>query len=223
METYNDQWELYKINFKSSMATGKLLDKIKLIDKEYITNLRDIYYNSIPAVVLLLGKDYVQENCHTRAQLLAYAFRDDNYEIITANIDGLKYNPVYIKGYLSGKLKSNYKEHSYVRRLEKDGKYWIYDTSLGLKIEEDLYNSMQHPEILSVSRKEVSLRTLGMKYYSRNKIIERSYFISDTVDAVKETVEPIRDEYAEILFGELRRIEDIMNSSNEISKVTNGK
>ena len=223
MDSYNEQWELYKINFKSYMSSGKLLEKIKPFDEEIITNLRDLYYNSMPAVVLLLGKDFAQENCHTRAKLLAYAFKDDNYEVITANVDGLKYNPEYVTGYLSGKLKSNYKEHSYVRRLEKDGKYWIYDTSLGLKIEEDLYNAMQNPEILSVSRKEIDLRLLGLKHYNKNKIIERSYFIKDTIDAVKETVEPVREEYRDILNSELRRIENIIDSSKEIEKVANAK
>ena len=37
-----------------------------------------------------------------------------------------------------GELDENYANHYYLRRLEEDGKYWIYDPSLGVKIEEGL-------------------------------------------------------------------------------------
>ena len=221
MTAYSEEWELFNINFKSTMATAKLLGLVKPYNPEIFKNIRDLYYNNIPAVILLLANDFVQENCYSRAQLLAYAFKDEKTEVIVANVDGLKLNPVYKEQYLQGKLKSNYKEHSYVRRLEDDGKYWIYDTSLGLAMEEHIYNSIQHPEIISISGNKIYPARINLRTVTGQRLAEKGYYIKDTIDAVRETCSTVREEYRNVLLHELAEIEKLIDANSNVTNNAN--
>lgn len=221
MTAYSEEWELFNINFKSTMATAKLLGLVKPYNPEIFKNIRDLYYNHIPAVVLLLANDFVQENCYSRAQLLAYAFKDEKTEVIVANVDGLKLNPTYKELYLQGKLKSNYKEHSYVRRLEDDGKYWIYDTSLGIALEEHIYNSIQHPEIISISGNKIYPGRINLRSITGQQLAKKGDYIKDTIDAVRETCSTVREEYKDILLHELSEIEKLIDANSKVETTIN--
>ena len=233
MSTIQDEWELYGINLKNYIFYGKIKGLIKPFEKEIFHNIRDLFYNNIPAVVLLLDDDFVQGNCYSRAKLLAYAFKDNNYEVITANVDGLKLNPANIQRFISRQVDSDYQKHCYIRRLEDDGRYWIYDTSQGVKIEESLYRVMQNPEVLEIAKPKISLNDLNLRCITGQKLAERGKYIKDTIVSIRETcnqiseefkpesskelneIERIREENKKVLLDELKEIEKEINKSEE--------
>ena len=141
MPIYTKEWSNYVANYKSLYTYGDIMGLIKPYDEELFKNIRNFYYNNIPAVMLLLDYDFAQGHCYERAKLLKYIFKDDDCTIITADIDHLRYNPIYIEKHINGELGDNYSEHCYIRRFEKDCRMWIYDTSLGYATVEVLYNS----------------------------------------------------------------------------------
>jgi len=57
--------------------------------------LRNIYYGGLPASILLLHSDMSNGKCYDRAPLLAYAL-DCDYEVVYANINNIKLNPLYV-------------------------------------------------------------------------------------------------------------------------------
>ena len=215
-----DQWELYNINYRSLMAQGETLEKIKLYDESIYENIKFIYYNYIPAIVLLLENNFVQGECYKRSKLLAYALNNENSEIIKAKIDGLKYNPKYAEKYEN----DDYAIHYYVRTTE-DGKTWVYDTSMGLKIDESLYNMMQHPEILSIEKGPFKIDGLGLNIYKNSKLKTKAGYIEDSIDNLKFNYifkfdyTPVKEEYRNVIIEELCKIEKMLDISEENSKV----
>ena len=215
-----DQWELYNINYRSLMAQGETLEKIKLYDESIYENIKFIYYNYIPAIVLLLENNFVQGECYKRSKLLAYALNNENSEIIKAKIDGLKYNPKYAEKYEN----DDYAIHYYVRTTE-DGKTWVYDTSMGLKIDESLYNMMQHPEILSIEKGPFKIDGLGLNIYKNSKLKTKAGYIEDSIDNLKFNYiykfnyTPVNAEYRKVIIEELCKIEKMLDISEENSKV----
>ena len=216
-----DQWELYNINYRSLMAQGETLERIKLYDESIYENIKYIYYNYIPAVVLLLENSFVIGECYKRSKLLAYALNNENSEIIKAKIDGLKYNPKYAEKYEN----DNYAIHYYVRTTDEDGKTWVYDTSMGLKIDESLYNMMQHPEILSIEKGPFKTDSLGLNIYKNSKLKTKAYYIEDSIDKLKFdyifkfNYTPVKEEYRNVIIEELCKIEKMLDISEENSKV----
>lgn len=216
-----DQWELYNINYRSLMAQGETLERIKLYDESIYENIKYLYYNYIPAVVLLLENSFVIGECYKRSKLLAYALNNENSEIIKAKIDGLKYNPKYAEKYEN----DDYAIHYYVRTTEEDGKTWVYDTSMGLKIDESLYNMMQHPEILSIEKGPFKTDSLGLNIYKNSKLKTKAYYIKDSIDKLKFdyifkfNYTPVKEEYRNVIIEELRKIENMLDISEENSKV----
>lgn len=216
-----DQWELYNINYRSLMAQGETLERIKLYDESIYENIKYLYYNYIPAVVLLLENNFVKGECYKRSKLLAYALNNENSEIIKAKIDGLKYNPKYAEKYEN----DDYAIHYYVRTTEEDGKTWVYDTSMGLKIDESLYNMMQHPEILSIEKGPFKTDSLGLNIYKNSKLKTKAYYIKDSIDKLKFdyifklNYTPVKEEYRNVIIEELCKIEKMLDTSEENSKV----
>lgn len=206
------QWENYKKNYELLYIYGNYMGLIKPFDKEIFQKLRNVYYNHIPAVMLLLDNDLVQGHCYDRAKLLAYAFKDEEFEVVTAKVDGLRYRPDCLDKYFHGVLGENYAEHCFVRRHEEDGRTWIYDTSLGLAIEKNLYIKMQHPEITSESSEEISLKEIGCTIYSDEESIINKEAIIKRIPPLREKLNPIREEYIDIVLEELDIIENGINN-----------
>lgn len=223
MSIYNESWETYKKNYQSVIPYGKIMGLVKPYEDEIFQKLRDHYQsNLIPAFLLLLDNHLVQKHCYERAKLMAYAL-DGNCEVITANVDGIKYNPVYLEKYLNGELSDNYAEHCYVRHKDSDGIVWIYDTSMGYKIQEGLYEKLQKPEITSISRDKVLLEDLDLTIY--NDISEIVDSLRITLDPLKQVVIPVKSEYRDLIEHEFKVLEEKMDScvDTETKEVQNVK
>jgi len=240
MSIIQEEWYLHNANFKSYMSSGKAIGLIKPFDnKEIFKNIRNVFCNNIPASALILVKDFAQEYRFSSAKLLAYAFQDKNSEVVTATIDAYRLNPKCRLKYLNGELDENYANHYYVRRLEKDGKYWIYDPTLGVKIEENLYNSMQNPIVIKTSQK-TSLDGLCFSQISGEALVEKEDDIKDAIYSIREACPPvgeeykaesykadessihIREEYVQILLDELDAIEKEIDACKETITVSTG-
>jgi hypothetical protein len=221
MELYNSAWSNYTANYSSLISFGLIMNQVKLFEPEVFIKLRGIYKDSIPAFMLLLDNNLVQKHCYERAKLMAYVL-GDNCEVITANIDGLKHNPRYIEKYINGELSENYAEHCYVRRKDEDGIVWIYDTSMGYKIQEGLYNKLQHPEITSISKNKANLEDLELRKASIEEVKDE---LDITLSTLKQAIKPIKEDYRDIINQEFKVLEESLNSTNiEIKEeIQNGK
>ena len=211
MSIYTREWSNYVANYKSLYAYGDISGLIKLYDEEFLKSIRNLYYNNIPAVMLLLDYDFVQGHCYERAKLLKYIFRDDDCTVITADIDHLKYNPKNIEKNINGELGDNYSEHCYVRRFEDDGRMWIYDTSLGYAVVEVLYKDMQHPEIKEERRTPVTLEEIGIKEYTGEDLLKEKDNILKRIPSLREKLNPVKEEYRTMALHELDIIEKSLN------------
>ena len=221
MGIFEQEWNNYENRYRSLMAWGALSGLVEPFSDELIKKGRNLFYNNIPAVLLILEYNLVQTHCYARAKLLAYIMHDPEAEVITAKIDGLKYNPLCVGKYLTGKLGDNYSEHCYVRRKEEDGRVWIYDTSLGLKIEEGLYNDIQNPEITSRSKQPINLEDLDMQRYTLVDVDANEHYIRNVIGAFRDDFKPVRNEYRELIKEELEAIEKSLPDTKEVKQ--NGK
>ena len=153
------RWTLYQRRRKVLYLYGLSNGLIKLYDDDLIERLRHIYYGGIPASILLLYKKYCNGRCYDSALLLSLGFQDYDYEMLTAEIDGIKFNPHIIdkmrKSY--GSLPEHYAAHRILKVQEKDGREWIYDTSLSLVFEKNFYFKLDHPTIIKTSTKQETI------------------------------------------------------------------
>ena len=216
MGIYEQEWKDYETRYKNLMTWGTYVGLVQIFDDSLFTQARDLYYNNVPAVLLLLENNLVQKHCYDRAKLLAYILNDPEAEVVVANIEGLKYNPLCLGKYLVGKLGDNYAEHCFVRRKEKDGRVWIYDTSLGLKVEEGLYKDIQKPEILSKSKKPIKLDEIGIKKYTREDLNENKDYIRSIISAYIDDLNPISKDYRDLMKKELKVIENGLPDDKEV-------
>lgn len=214
MGLFDKQWLNYLNNYKNLMAYGTFVGLVEPFDEEIFKRLRNVYYNNIPAVLLLLDNNLVQRHCYERARLIAYGLNADEFEVVTANIDGLKYNPSCLEKYITGKIGENYAEHCYVK-AKKDGRVWVYDTSLGYRVESGLYEDIQKPEIKSTSREPIDLEEIGIKEYNDEELMDNSIEIRNNIEILKETLYPVKEEYKELILRELKEIDKKLNNTED--------
>ena len=214
MSIYQQEWNKYENRFKSLMAWGAFNDLVKPLDKEIFTNSRDLFYNNIPAILLLLDYNLVQRHCYSRAKLISYMLHDKDAEVVVAKIDGLKYNPMCLEKRVNGEVDDKYSEHCYVRRKE-DGRVWIYDTSLGLKIAESVYNDIQNPEIVSISKSLTDLNEIGISRYTLVDLDEKAPYIKGAIAALKDTLKPVRKDYEDLILDELETINKSLSKESK--------
>lgn len=219
MPIYTKEWSNYVANYKSLYTYGDIMGLIKPYDEELFKNIRNFYYNNIPAVMLLLDYDFAQGHCYERAKLLRYIFKDDDCTIITADIDHLRYNPKYIEKHINGELGDNYSEHCYIKRFEKDCRMWIYDTSLGYATVEVLYKDMQHPIVKEEIKDPVTLEELGIKEYTDEELLLEKDNILNKLPALREKIRPLREEYRKLIISELDSIEKSLRKEEIKEKV----
>lgn len=133
---------------------------IKPYDEDLLKRLREIYCGGLPISLLILHEGLSNGHCYDRGTAVALGFGDDDFRIVDADIDSIKLNPIYIDKYKGGKLSEHYGNHCFAERTMSDGSVWVYDTSVGLVFEKNLYYRMEHPIITTVNDKEATLAFL---------------------------------------------------------------
>lgn len=129
-------------------------------DDELIQNLRNIYYGSIPASIILLSNSLCNGFCYDRALLLSRVFldSDDDVNLIYADVDSIKLNPLY-------KNEKNY-EHCIVERITKDNLHLIYDISTGLVYDKYIYWLLERPKVGKINNKQSIKDFVELENYS---------------------------------------------------------
>lgn len=146
----NLRWKLYEFYSRQLLLWGLDKGHIRPYDEKLIEKLRDIYYGGLPASVLLLCLSITNGNCYDRALLMSRAFLEDDGDVrlVYAAVADLKFNPIYAKN----KDKES-ADHCFVERITKDGKHYIYDTSLGFVYKKWIYWLIDFPKVRKINDK----------------------------------------------------------------------
>lgn len=122
--------------------------------------------------------------CFDRGIYITFGFGEDDFQVVTANIDSLKLNPQYVEENKKDN-NPNYAVHRFAERTKKDGTTWVYDTSLGLAFEKNLYYEMQNPDIKNVMNKEATINH-GEYKEIKNANIEKEKYASPLLIPIYE-------------------------------------
>lgn len=162
-ELNNIKWKLYKKKKNILLKWGLMNGLITPYDDELIQNLRNIYYGSIPASIILLSNSLCNGFCYDRALLLSRAFLDseDDVNLIYASVDSIKLNPKYAND--KDKL---YCDHCIVERITKDNLHLIYDTSTGLVYDKYIYWLLERPKVRKINNKQSIKDFIELENYS---------------------------------------------------------
>ena len=148
MSTIEERWQEYERRYEILLKYGFTNGLIKFYDNELIRSLSEIYCGGLSASVILLHKGLSNGHCSDRSRLITLGFSGD-FKVVVADIDGILLRPEYIEDFKNGKVDEDYGEHYFVERIENE-KTWVYDTSVGLVFEKELYYKMQNPKIKKV-------------------------------------------------------------------------
>lgn len=146
-------WNQHVVRKNNILLYGMRNGLIKRYDEELISKLRKIYYDGVPASIILLTMHLSNGYCYDRSLLLARAFldSDDDISLIYANVDSIRLNPK------NGNASA---EHCVVERITPDGECLIYDTSQGLVFDEKLYWNIENPQVTGIVEKNAIIEYL---------------------------------------------------------------
>ena len=192
----NERWKLYQEKYRELFNYGVEHGLIRLYSDNLIKALRNIYYGGLPASIVLLCNEACNGFCYDRAILLSLAFFDDDYQMIEADIDSLRFNPHYIAE--NGEDQNpRYAEHCYLEGKGGDGTIWVFDTSLGLVFERGLYEKMQQPKVNRVYDKN-TVMSFGEYQDIKNADIESDKYalplLMPSYEAIAEKARPYYQE-----------------------------
>lgn len=167
------KWKLHKKKYDELFNYGVKHGLIGAYDKKLIENLRHIYYGGLPASILLLHGKLSNGHCYDRGTLVTLGFGDDDFQVVDADIDSLRLNPQYIDEYRNGS--EHFANHCFAERTLKDGTTLVYDTSVGLVFEKDLYYKLENPKITKVNDRDTTLRFLYYDFQQDSDIEKDKY------------------------------------------------
>ena len=179
------KWFEYRLFLQRKLYNGLKNGYITLYDDELIKKLRNIYFEGVPASVILLCKRLSDKLCLNMSHLMASAFLDDEEEVklLHITVDALRLNAELISLNIPA-----YAEHFVIQRTTKNGTF-IYDTSTGYIYNKDLYWEMQNPEVIKVIGKEEILN-----YLNSNKRFQKGLAEEDLSKA-KQIISIIEMDY----------------------------
>ena len=148
-------WEEYCDKYDKLLLDGAQKGLVLGYGDELLSNLREYYYGGMSVSLLLLFRKIVNGRCYDIAPLVTLGFGDDDFNVVYADINGIRLNPVNVEMVENGMLdEKTYADHCYVERYS-DGKTWIYDTTAGFIFEKSIYDELEDPkERLRRSKKE---------------------------------------------------------------------
>ena len=170
------KWSIWKKRTVLLTSYGIKTGRIHSYEKELIENLRHVYYGGIPASILLLCEEVCNGFCYDRGVLVTLGFSDDDFRVVDADIDGIKLNPKYIDKNRENQ-DPHYASHCFAERTKSDGTTWVYDTSMGLVIEKDLYYKMENPQITKINSKQETLNFCEYQDIKNSNINKDKYVL----------------------------------------------
>ncbi len=149
------EWEVFKIKKSYLFDKGIKSGLIHCYEQSVANNLRKYYYGHMPLSLMILSNKLCSGKCFTVAPLVCFGFLEDDFKIVTADVDGIRLNPELIDE--NNGLENpdpHFAFHRFVERTLSDGSVWVYDTTDGLVYEKGLYYRLEKPRIINVSAKE---------------------------------------------------------------------
>lgn len=153
--------KIYHLKKKLVYKYGIKYGLVGTYSDELITRLRDVFYGGIPASILLLANHYCSGYCYDRALLMAVALEDMEYQVVDADVDGIRYNPNVMKEvkYLNENgevVNEHYANHSYLEVFD-NGRTLVIDTTAGLIFDKRLYDFLEHPVVTKINDKQATM------------------------------------------------------------------
>jgi hypothetical protein len=197
------RWKLYNIKFNVLLCYGVIQGKIFPYDDELIENLRHVNYGGVPASILLLCEKFSNGYCYDRGTLVTLGFGDDDFRVVDADVDILRLNPQYIDESRGEFENGEYANHCFAERKLKNGMTVVYDTSLGLVFEKNLYYKMQNPKITKINDRETTLKYLYDDFQKDSDIERDKYALPLILPWIEKSLVPTQPFYLEKLKKEI--------------------
>ena len=197
------KWKLHKKRYNELFNYGVKHGLIGTYDQQLIENLRHIYYGGLPASILLLYGNLSNGHCYDRGPLVTLGFNDDDFQVIDADINSLRLNPKYIDEYRTGNKSELVANHCFAERILKDGTTLVYDTSLGLVFEKNLYYKLENPKITKINDKETTLKFLYYDFQKDSNIERDKYALPFILPIIEKHLVPTQPFYLELLKQEI--------------------
>lgn len=152
--------------------------------------------------------------CYDRAPLLAYAL-DCDYEVVYANINNIKLNPLYVD---DCKKDPSRAEHVFVEAKDENNIVWVYDTSNGFIIKKDLYYKIEKPVVRQKNSKENTIKFMEQELTDSN-IEKDKYMSSLMIPMLEHSLKPVNIMYENQLRIELELFKQKINYENLDRKI----
>lgn len=214
------KWEKHRKKYDIFLKEGLKQGLIHAYDDVLIEKLRHIYCGGIPATILLLHGKLSNGHCYDRGRLVTLGFEEDDFKVITADIDSLKLNPIYIDEYRKGKTCEYFANHLFAERTLKDGTTWVYDTSVGLVFEKNLYYKLENPKVINTDDKASTLKYLYYDFMRDSHIEIDKYALPLILPNIENSLLPTQPFYLEQLKKEIEILKQEINYDNVCQEVT---
>lgn len=194
------KWNLYQAKRSLLFAYGIKHGLIHPYEKELIENLRNVYYGGVPASIMLLCDELCAGRCYDRGLLVTFGFGDDDFQLVDADIDGITLNPKYVDSGFE-----HYGNHCFAERTDKNGTTWVYDTTVGMVYEKNLYYMIERPQITKINSEEDTLAFCDYKDIKNADIERDKYVLPLILPTIESIAESSKDYYAKNLREEITR------------------
>ena len=129
--------------------------------------------------------------------------KSDDFKVVYADVNSLRLNPENIDEYRKGQAGEHYANHCFAERTFSNGKTIVYDTSLGLVFDKDIYYQPESPKITNVNDKEKTLSFLYPDFLQDQNIENDKYILPFVLPTIERDLLPIQSFYLEQLEQEI--------------------
>ena len=183
--------ETHEKRYQSLLKYGVENGLVQPYEDELIKRLRTVYYGGVPAAILLFVDKLCNGYCYDRSMLITMGM--DDFLLVNGDIKSLELK--------YGKESAN---HSWA---ESNG--WVYDTSLGFKIEKNLYYKMEQPKINKINTKESCYDYFEYKEIINSNIEHDKYVLPMIIPIIERVVPECL--FSEYLKNELELFKERIN------------
>lgn len=211
-----EKWVSWRKKEYDLMVNGLKNGTVRLYSEEEIIKGREIYFEGLPASIILLSTYLCNGRCYDRAFLAASLFLDDedtiDLKLLYADVDSLRLNPKYVN--------EKSFEHCVLFRQTKDGKNLIYDTSAGYVFDSKEWAKLESPTNISCHDKDAIIKALDkyMKDYP-----EKVSYIPESalllLPEVEEHYSDLDEQYAWKGFEYLQREVELFKNKIDYNKL----
>ncbi|MEG1900091.1 MAG: hypothetical protein RR161_00900 [Bacilli bacterium] len=185
------KYKLYFLKFNLLFNYGVKSGKILPYEDKLIERLRDVYYGGLPASILLFINQMCNGKCYDRSMLITTSM--DDFQLVNGDIKDLEL-----------RFGKESVDHSWA---ESNG--WVYDTSLGLKIEKKLYNAIHEPQTNKINSKEACYAYQEYQEILNSDLEKDKYMLL----LILPLIEPIADKeiFSDFVKSEIARFKEQIN------------